>query len=526
MSDSSSQDNRAQYDGDKPIRRIARNGSLALLAAVIQTLMTIFVLGILARALEKSELGLYFTVLVVAVVLQLLFEAGIGSIITLRISQAPERWREIAAEATGILLLVLVGSIVLPLLAGFGWSWWSDESLPMVLGVAAAATCAGMQIQQFSFGLFRGLERFEFECLSKIVQSATLLLLVWFLVAGENPALQTAVGCLAASYLAGATFCLVAIAMKFPFGRVAFGAGILKNWFSESVPLGMGIMLRRMTLQIDHLLLAILQPLAILGLYNVALRPLGPLNLLPQALAAASFPFMARSAVENANAHKTAFTNSIRILAIVAIPVTVAMWLLAEPIVLLLAGQDYAEAAAPLRVLATILLFSFPTALFRFALTAVNKQALYTKLVLATLLFQIVLEAVLISVIGIMGACYGFLVGEALFFAMGIVACKRLGILGAWWPGVVRAIPAGALLAIALGMCQSATVIQQLLAVGIGTLAFFGLCVLFGAIKPEELRTLRTELTRQRKKPSSRSTLKCRDSSSLDNGASPSRQLQ
>jgi len=502
MSETSSQqseDSQSEAGRHAPVRRIARNGAVTLLASSVQTLMMIFVIGLLARALEKSELGLYFTVLVVAVVLQLVLEAGVGSIITLRISQTPERWRQIASEAAGILLLVLAGTIGLPLLAGYGWSQWSGQSLPMGLAVAVAVASAGMQIQQFCFGMFRAFERFEFEGLSKIIQSATLLTLTWMFVVGSEATVFTAASCLAGSYLAGALFCLAIIFAKWPVVRVALGSKILKSWFSQAVPLGIGIIFRRLTLQMGHLLLAVLQPPAMLGLYNVALRPLGPLNLLPQALASASFPMMARNALGNPGAFREAFNTCLRLLVIVAIPVTAAMWLLAEPIVVLLGGESYSEAAAPMRILATILLFSFPTALFRFALTAVNKQSLYTKLVLTTLLFQIALETALILAIGTMGACYGFLVGEALFFGMGIVACRRLGLIDAWWPGVVRAIPAGVLLALALWACQSLGLLQQLAAVGISTIAYFGISVLLGAIKLEEMKTLLAALSRRRK---------------------------
>ena len=232
--------------------------------------------------------------------------------------------------------------------------------------------------------------------------------------------------------------------------------------------------------------------------------PLGPLNLLPQALAAASFPFMARSAVGNEEAFRKAFNTSIRLLVIVAVPMIAAMWLLAAPIVVLLGGESYAEAAAPLRVLATLLLFSFPTALFRFALTAVNKQKIYTKLVGATLLFEVVLETVLILLIGYMGACYGFLVGEALFFAMGIIVCHRLGLIDDWWPGVVRAIPAGAMLAVGLWQCQTFDLVQQLLAISVCCVVYFGVCILFGAIKLNEIKSLLAAVTRKRGRAGSR----------------------
>jgi len=40
---------------------------------------------------------------------------------------------------------------------------------------------------------------------------------------------------------------------------------------------------------------------------------------------------------------------------------------------------------------------------------------------------------------------------------------------------------------------------QQLTAVGLGTISYFGICVLFGAIRLEEMKTLVTALSRRRK---------------------------
>ena len=473
-----------------PVRRIARNSAITVIASALQTVLMVLVLAVLARTLDKSDLGIYFAVFALAVALQLLLEAGLASIITLRIGQGPEQWQRIAAEATGILAIVVVISTILPSVGLLAWSSLSGNSLSVLVACAAGISCAGMQVQQFSFGLIRAFERFEFEGLSKITQSLSLLLLVSGFAVSGNLNLQIAVCCMAASYVVGGLFAAVVVSAKWPT-KLAFPTlAILKNWLSESIPLGLGITLRRFTLQIDNLLLAALQPPAMLALYNVALRPLGPLNLLPQALVSASFPLLARKASTDKQSHQRALTAILRYLILVAIPVVATMWLFAEPIVVLLAGEKYLEAAMPLRVLSTILVFSFPTALFRFAFTSLNQQTVYAKLVGITLAIQIVLETVLIKQIGYMGACYGFLIGEAIYFAMATYECRRRGYVGDWWSGVIRATPACAALLLSFWAVQSSHLALQMPVAFVCFAGYLGLCVLCGAISSEELSTL------------------------------------
>ena len=60
--------------------------------------------------------------------------------------------------------------------------------------------------------------------------------------------------------------------------------------------MGLADVVRKLTWQLDTVLLALLQPAAVVGIYTVAYRPLGALNWLPQAVMSALFPSLARMA--------------------------------------------------------------------------------------------------------------------------------------------------------------------------------------------------------------------------------------
>ena len=484
-----------------PVRRIARNGAIGLSASLGHTLLTLLALAILARALGREGLGLYFTVFVISVVLQLVLEAGVTTIITMRVSRAPGRWRQTGAEAAGLLAVAVVGSLLAGTAVACGWSSWRGQEAFGLLGIATGVTCAAMQIEQFGFGVFRGFERFEFEGLAKLVQGGSFVLLVWLFVGHAGGRLPAAVSCLAASHTLAALVVLGIVAGKWPIGWPVFHLAVARDWLADALPLGVGIMLRRLTLQLGHILLAMMQPLAALGLYNVAIRPLGPLNLVPQAAASAVFPHLARSAGHDLAGLRKVFAASVRLLLVVSLPVAASVWLLADHVVLLLAGPEFAAAAAPMRVLGGVLVLSYPSAQFRFVLTALGKQALFWRLVAATLAAELVLETTLIPAYGYLGACWGFLLGEVGFLVAGLVLCQRCGLHGLEWRGMAKAVVVAVALAAVCWPAVRLALPWQLLTLLAATSVYLAVCLGIGAVTPGEARRLARLLRRSRQAP-------------------------
>ena len=64
-------------------------------------------------------------------------------------------------------------------------------------------------------------------------------------VFGNEATVVTASACLAVSYLLGALFCIAVVLLKWRVGRIVLEASVVKSWFSQSIPLGIGIVLRQ-----------------------------------------------------------------------------------------------------------------------------------------------------------------------------------------------------------------------------------------------------------------------------------------
>jgi O-antigen/teichoic acid export membrane protein len=247
---------------------------------------------------------------------------------------------------------------------------------------------------------------------------------------------------------------------------------------------------RRLTWQLDTVLLGLLQPPAVVGIYSVGYRPLGPLNWLPQTISWAWFPSFARLAVENPAELKKPFAHSIRLLWISSLPIAVAICMCAEPIVLLIAGPEYLEAAIPMRLLIWIATFTFLSVQFRFVFTAVGRQRLFAWLVIGVFILEAVIELALIPRWGYFGACAGSLGGELVLTLAGLALCVYLGAGEIDWLPMASATLAGGVMAAVLWMVQGLPLPLLACAVMAATGVYVFVCLLLGALTRDDMQRL------------------------------------
>jgi O-antigen/teichoic acid export membrane protein len=469
-------------------QRVVRNSVGNLIGQTVNAACNLIVVFVLARYLGKELLGQYFTVFAVLLAVQMTLESGITTTLTCRMVQFPENWRRTVAEANGLLTIVILASVGLMVGIGFVWARSSGDPSVMVPFLAASFSCGALQVERFCAAVFRAFEQFRFENVARVIQGTAFAGLVcvgcWLGIV--NPAIALAL--LGVSHIAAAVFLIVMLQRHWKCFAWRLSWSVVKDWVGESVPLGMGDVVRRLTWQLDTLLLAALQPAAVVGIYSVAYRPLGPLNWVPRAILTAAFPSFARMATNDRESLDRSFASSTRLLWIISLPIAVAICIGAKPIIVFLAGAEYLESAIPMRLLIWISAMSFLSIQFRFLYTAVGRQSLFAALVIGIFLLEAIMEWLLIPRWGYMGACAGSLVGELLFTAIGLALCGYLGLSRFQWSAMLRAALAGAVMA---GVIWPGRELPLLLLAPIvlgAVCVYFALCVLLGALSWEEVR--------------------------------------
>jgi O-antigen/teichoic acid export membrane protein len=472
------------------LRRIVRNSTLGLVSFGLNAAFNLVVVFILARRLGRAGLGRYYTVFVVMTFVQLITEAGLSTILTQRIALAPGSWRRTVGEAAGLLALASSVAVATLLAVGAAWAAWGGEPGAFPLFAMAAIACVGQHVQRFGAGVLQAFETFEAEAVARIVQGGLFAGAVWRLVGRGPDGLFTALACLAASHAVEALIVVASQPRGGRFPSFCLSPAVVRDWLSEAVPLGLGDVARRLTWQVDTLLMGLLQPPEAVGIYSVAYRPLGPLNWVPRAILTAAFPAFARLAEGDPKALGRAFTASLRLLWVISLPIAVTICVCARPLILLLAGPEYLEAVVPMRLLIWITSLSFLSYQFRFLFTALGRRRLYSQLVVAILVLEAALEALLIPRWGYFGACAGSMVGEFLFTVVGLLLCRRLGVAAVEWGLWARAAVAAGVMGLILALIGEVRLPLLALGVAATTALYVALCVALGALRWDELRRL------------------------------------
>ncbi len=329
---------------------------------------------------------------------------------------------------------------------------------------------------------------FTEENCSKLLQGGVFALLVAVGVGSGMTELSAVMAMLAASHCVAALFLVASVQWRWPGLGWRLNLVQARDWLAEAIPLGLGDVARGLTWQLDTILLALLQPAAVVGIYSVAYRPLGPLNWLPRAVLTAAFPSFARMADNDRAGLERASASSLRLLWIIGLPIAVVICMAAEPIVRILAGPEYLEAVAPMRLLIWITALSYLSFQFRFLFAALGRQRVFTLLVVGILAVEAVLQLLLVPRWSYFGACAGTLIGELLFTVAGLLICQRLGVGRIDVKAMTMAALAGGVMAALLWTVRGLS-LPFLIGASMFALAIYLLlCVWLGALRWKEVQ--------------------------------------
>jgi O-antigen/teichoic acid export membrane protein len=485
---------------------MVRNAAISLVAVAIHSVLLLAGVIVLARGLGAEALGQYYTIFALMIAVQLLTESGISTVLTPRVIKASAAWKATVAEAMGLLLVV--GLLSAAALFGIGvfWAGWRGE--PSLLGpfALAAVACVGLQVQQFAAGIFRALERFEFESFARVFQGAVALLGALLFVRRGPYGLNAAVAALAVSHVLAALFMIGSLQRGWHCLGMHISLRAFRSWLAESIPLALGDFIRRFTMQLDTVLLSVLQSsAAVVGIYSLAGSPMKGLGLLPRALLMVTFPAFVRLATGKREVMARAFATSTRLLWVTSLPFAAVACVLAEPIALLLGGPEYLAAAPAIQILVWILVLFVLSTQLRLVLTALGQQRLYVVLVLGLFVVQTGLEAVLILLGGYLGLCTALLVGETIYAVAGLALCHYLGLRGIEWGRLARAALGAAAMAGLLLLARTWPLPLFGAAALLAMVCYYSYCYWVGAILPEEGKRVcsaaRTMMRRIRARP-------------------------
>jgi O-antigen/teichoic acid export membrane protein len=186
---------------------------------------------------------------------------------------------------------------------------------------------------------------------------------------------------------------------EFHFGKFVFGTNLMAM----------------LTNSLDKFLLgALLSPVQI-ALANAAGRVINMIDVPIRSIASISYP-KASEASENEGAAAVGriFEKTVGMMLSITLPFYVASFLLAEYIILIIAGADYLEATPFLRVVLTLAILRPFDRQYGVFLDAIGQPFLNMMMVIGTFIYTVLASYALIQIYGLMGAAYALVAAIAL----------------------------------------------------------------------------------------------------------------
>jgi O-antigen/teichoic acid export membrane protein len=194
-----------------------------------------------------------------------------------------------------------------------------------------------------------------------------------------------------------------AISKTFRFGRHVMGTNISSLLFKSTDQLALG---------------ALLNPVAV-ATYNAAMRLSNLIEYPATSVAEVVYPkSAARFNEEGEQGGGTLYEKSVGFVLAITVPIVVFVWIFADLIILLIAGENYVESASLLRITILFGLFTPFNRQFGAIMDSSGRPHLNFRVVFVSMLANVATNVTFILLFGLEGAAYGTLLGYLIMYIL------------------------------------------------------------------------------------------------------------
>ena len=400
-------------------QRVLYNTGAQIAGKVALLLASLVTLRIATSYLGVEGFGEYAIVLSLAPILLVFADLGISTLLARELAQAPERREELAATLLWFRLAASAAVVVLCAAVVPFLPYATDVRIGLLIACAGVSL---LSLGTFATPFFQLSLRLDFVAL---LDCATAALSVGLIaaVALLDLGFYALVGVNAVVGLVNIGFAGFLV-RRFWRPSLRFDRSLARRLVADGLPLAAVIVLGLLHFRLDAVLLSLLRSPVDVGTYTVAYRFLEQSLVLPVVFMAAVFPLLAVAvrAGDAAEVIRKAFS----FLLLVAVPLALGIVVLAGPLVALVAGDGFEDAAVPLRILAPAIVFTFVSSVFSAVLIVLNRQRALIVVSVAGIALNVLANLYAIPHYGYVGAAVTTVISEALGLCAVFLLARRV----------------------------------------------------------------------------------------------------
>ncbi len=361
-----------------------------------------------ARELGAESWGAFSYAIGVTAFLTIFGDIGINALITKETSRNPALQTQYIATALFI-KLILLATLTIGALKFTPYFTNIEEALkliPILIFVFVFDS-----LRDLGSAIARALEQMEIEASTNALTN--LFIVIFGIIALQ---LHTRSLGLAYAYSAGSCVGLIItfyiLRKHFLHLTKHFNPALIKPILETAWPFGLMGMMGAIMLNTDILMLGWMRTPSEVGYYSAAQKIILLLYVLPGLLASSTFPALARLAKTNIDAAQKILNKSVRLMLLIACPLSIFGILLAHTIISIIFGVNYLPAAATFQILLLSLVLVFPGTILGNALFAYDGQKYFLRFVIISTFSNAILNYILIKPFGIEGAALSTIITQ------------------------------------------------------------------------------------------------------------------
>lgn len=392
-------------------------------ASIGQKIISLTYFTIIARALGAEKIGIYASALAMTTMFVIFVDLGFTNVLIREASKYKEKLQNIFSTVLfskiffGILSYIALAVVVQ--LLGFDIEF---KRLVYVSGITMIFDSFHLSV----YGAMRSLGNLKYEAIGMVSSQFITLVLGTFFVFSGFPLIYLMIAFLVPSFLNSCYSALVA-SIKYKIKIVPkYSKANLKIISKIAVPFALAAIFGRIYSYIDVILLKKIAGDVQVGYYSTPSKISFAFQFIPLALVASLFPRFSEYFVSNKERLAYIFEQSMKFLFLVALPISIGIYVLADDIIIFVFTEKFIHSIAPLKILVISLSFSFisfPIAAF---LNACSKQVAQTVIAGCVLVVNVVCNLILIPKFGAVGAAYSALAGNICLALFGYLIIPKI----------------------------------------------------------------------------------------------------
>jgi O-antigen/teichoic acid export membrane protein len=444
----------------KQSQRIVKNAVVGVAAGVIGGLVYLATTIAIARNghVSLAEFGEYQWVLAFAMIAQLVADSGLPRMMIREIAKDPECVGSITGASAGLIWVIsLIVCFLVGVIAIF-LPYRVDVKIALVL--MTFATLATFHSAGYS-AVLRAFEDNELNYLGFILQKILLLVFILVMLHFRTGLIGFVVAHLVSNVLLWNFYHLL-VSRFYTKIKLRVDLPLWKELFFSAIPMGGGVMLRQLAMQIDVFVLGLMTNMSTVGLFSGPYRLSWSLRTIPQTLSLPLYPLYSRTAHFTPSRFGEVYRQSLKFFTLISVPFATFFVAWSKPVLTLALGARFLPALPAMQLLGLGLIPFFMSTIFQYLFAALDAQKGFFVSTMIGSAVRVVLLVTLIPPFHFVGPAIAFVIAETLTVGIWIFQLHKLGYPAHIMKLLWRPIAAGMVMTVILYLLLDSPLIWQI----------------------------------------------------------------